>query len=349
MKTDILTANDILKIPLENPEKLYVVEDEKELKKIYRKLSMLWHPDRHIKEGSDTSPVFAHLKILYEKAIVKMESGLWKVGNILKLSGDDGFDYKLNYLKEFKFDLGIGYIGKSFVVWIFDKENTDLAENAISHIKKFSFANDKMKLEISKTLPKIKKIFKVDGKQVLIVEKDPDSICLRDVHDYYKGKLESKHVAWIISGLYNISCYFEYSHLMHGDISLDNYFINPKEHTGFLLGGWWYTHKQDEKLIALGKIGVNLAPFSMIDKKLASTILNGEMIKQVGRELLGDSTGIYLAGDKSLPKPLVSWFRDASGGNAFKEYDIWQNKVLKDSFGVRRFTEMKLTSSDIYT
>lgn len=64
--------------------------------------------------------------------------------------------------------------------------------------------------------------------------------------------------------------------------------------------------------------------------------------------MLGDSTGVYLNKNTSLPKRLVSWLRDASMGNSFKDYGTWMNDVLKESFGVRRFIKMDLTANDIY-
>lgn len=348
MNIDNLTATEILKISLDSPEELYVVKNEVELKKVYRKLSMKWHPDRQ-ENKLDTSSVFAHLQVLYESALKKIGSGIWTNKNELIIKSDSGSEFELKYLKKEGFELGQKYIGSSYVMWIFEKENNDLAKRMLSFIKSFKYPNDNMKKEISKNLPIIKKEFLSDGKQVIILDKDKESINLKDLLIHFNNKIDPKHVAWILSCLYNLSCYLEYSKIMHGGISIENIFVNPSQHSLSLLGGWWYAHKDEEKLIALNKHAVNIAPPKLIDNKIADKVLNLEMIKLVGRELLGNKNGVYLLKDKSIPMPLIYWLRDASGNNAFKEYEFWQNNILKNSFGVRRFTKMEIQPSDIYS
>lgn len=348
MKTDMITAEQILHIPESHPEKLYVVENEDELKNAYRKLSMLWHPDRHVKENIDTSAVFSHLKLLYEKALDKMSSGIWKTGLSLKLKEISGKEYIIKYREEKSFELGQQYIGDTIIVWIFNKDYQDLALKSLKQLNQLKYANDNMKKEMIKYIPKIKKSFETSENFVIVVEKENELLCLEDVLRYYKNKVEPKHVAWILSCLYNMACFLEYNKKMHGGLSLNNIFINPKQHTCALLGGWWFSHNQEEKLVALSQFAIDLAPLKIIHSKQADTSLNLEMIRVIGRELLGDKTGVYLPKDKNIPTPLINWLRDSSSKNAFEEYRIWQQKILKDSFGVRRFTEMKLTSNDIY-
>jgi serine/threonine protein kinase len=328
-----------------------LIENEQDLKKAYRKFSMIWHPDRCLNKALSEHIIhdtFSHIKLLYEVALKQIQLGVWKTANTLKLTSVENNQYTMTYLKEESFDLGKQYIGQSFVAWVFDKENEDLANNATKQMI-FTYANDKMKEQISASLPIIKKAFKTTDKTVIVVEKEKSLICLRDVLNFYKGKIDPKHVAWILSGLYNTACYLEFHKKMHGGISIDNYFINPDTHQGALLGGWWYAHNHSDKLTALGLAAMSVAPPSIINEKKANTILNLEMIKAIGRELLGDKTGIYLPKDKTIPSPLVNWLRDSSGSKtAYKEYETWQKEILTQSFGVRRFTKMELTSSDIY-
>ena len=61
------SKEDILKISSFNPEKFFLkVENEEDLKKVYRKLSSVWHPDKHMTEKTDV--VFAHIQTLSEAA-----------------------------------------------------------------------------------------------------------------------------------------------------------------------------------------------------------------------------------------------------------------------------------------
>jgi hypothetical protein len=205
-----------------------------------------------------------------------------------------------------------------------------------------------MEGESIKYLPAIKKIIKTKDKSYLIVQKDREAISLKDVLAFYNGFIEPNHAAWILSSMYNLACFNQYNNLMQAGFSLENYFIVPAKHTGHLIGGWWFSQNNNEKLIALSSEAVNVAPVKMLNNKQADIKLDLELIKLVGRQLLGDSTGIKLRKDSKVPKQLVDWLNDSSNLKPFETYDIWQNKVLQESFGVRRFTKMDLTINDIY-
>jgi hypothetical protein len=345
---ETLSADYILSIPLDRPEKLYKVKTEKEIKTIYRRLSMLWHPDRH--PDSDTSNVFAHLKGLYETGLKKMEDGLWNKGKVIVFKDKSGKTYEMKYVSTHAFELGQCYIANSFVAWVFAQDYQDLAENAVRRIESLKFANNDMKKEMAKYLPEVHQIIRTDSSFIVVIKKDPGLVLLKDALAYLGNRIESRHAAWIISGMYHIACFLKYNHLMHGGITLDNYFINPQAHSAALLGGWWYAHEEKTMLKALSQQAVDVAPVSLINKKQADCRLDLEMIRLAGRQILGDASGVYLNKNRDIPAPMVNWLKDISAtkASAFEEYETWQRKILKDSFGVRRFIEMKLTPNDIY-
>ncbi len=72
------------------------------------------------------------------------------------------------------------------------------------------------------------------------------------------------------------------------------------------------------------------------------------MIRAVGRDLFGDTTGTLLLRNKDIPKPVAHWLTNASSGNAFKDFQHWSDDVLKTSFGARRFTVLNISFSDVY-
>lgn len=342
-----LKEEEILKIRVEKPEMIFMGDTELALKIIYRKMSALWHPDKHISDKKDTTEVFAHIKSLYESAIKKLNNGTLGKGLSIKFKSNDGKEYLFKYQKEKNFELGKVYITGEYVAWCFFKEYKKNAQDGLKIIKELKFADEKMKKEFSKYVPKIDKVFETDDFFVVVMKKEKGFINLKDVFDYYK-KMDCKHVAWIMSTMYNMACFLKYNGLMHGGITLDNYYINPENHEGYVLGGWWYSQPIGEKLDILSELAVNVAPVSLLNSKKAEEGLDLEMIKLSGRIMLGDFTGVYLNKRNDLPKVLVNWLRDSSKGNAFKDYEIWLNSVLIESFGVRRFIEMKLTSNDIY-
>lgn len=348
MKTiDNLSEIEILSIKLEKPESIFMADSEVKLKAIYRKMSALWHPDKHITDNRDTAKVFVHIKSLYESALKKLEDGTLGQGLSIKFKTKDSKEFLVKYQIVKDFELGKVYITNDFVVWCFLPEYKKNAQEGLERIRKLKFADDKMKKEFSKYVPEISQTLETNEYFIIVMKKDKGFINLRDIFDHY-GKMEPKHMAWVISTMYNLACFLKYNQIMHGGITLDNYFVNPENHEGYVLGGWWYSKVLGDKLEMLSEVAIDVAPVSLINTKQAQEGLDLEMIKLAGRIMLGDATGVYLNKNTALPKRLVSWLRDASMGNSFKDYGIWMNDVLKESFGVRRFIKMDLKANDIY-
>jgi len=86
---------------------------------------------------------------------------------------------------------------------------------------------------------------------VLVVEKAPDQVPLRDLLEHLNGKLSAEHTAWILSSLLNIACYLQYAALTHNAVSPDTFFVSPEAHSGALLGGWWYATAAGARIGAL--------------------------------------------------------------------------------------------------
>lgn len=345
-EASLLEAKEILRI--NTPEKLFLASNESDLKKVYRKLSQLWHPDRHITDGKDTTATFAHIQFLYDKALERMANGEWNKANLFKVTAKDNSKYEIRYLTKVSFEFGTSYISKTVVAYEFNKGEEDFADRYVNSLRKLKFANDKMKEEISKYIPEIVKVIYAENSTIIVVKKDNQSISLRDVLNHYKNFVDPKHVAWILSGMYNIACFNQYNGLMQAGFSLDNYFINPSSHLGQLIGGWCFTHQNQQKLTALPTEAVNVAPVKMLNNKIADIKLDLELIKLVGKQLLGDPSGVKLRTDKRVPKAMVEWLNDSADYKAFVAYELWEKKVLQTSFGVRRFTKMELTLNDIY-
>ena len=340
----ILTVNDILVIPVDQPEILFT-GDEDEAKKEFRKLSSLWHPDRN--PTADVR-VLAHINILYDKAVEKLSLGVWTIPGQVMFNTIDGKCFKFKYRSHREIDVGDMYVGDNFVIYSLFKDNEDLYKNGQKRIKSFKFANDKMKDEIKRFLPEIHSELVTADRFVMVIKKTPDLLLLRDVITHFGGKLDPKHVAWVVSRIYNLTCYLKYAGIVHSGISLDSYFISPEFHSGALLGDWWYATEAGKKLTALPGVTASFCPNDVLKAKLADSKIDLEMTRAVGRELLGDIIGSKLLMDKDIPKALIMWLRSPSKGNAFDEYEKWQSKVLIDSFGKRKFVELKLVANDIY-
>lgn len=336
-----LTAVEILAVT--KPEQLYT-GDESSAALEYRKLSRIWHPDRKTGSGS----VFAQISTLYHKGVEKLKDGTWETPGLFTFTDIRGKKFQVRYKKHHQFELGDMYIGDYSITYMINKDAKDLFDNAKRVIKNFSYANDKMKTEISRYLPEIHTENETADRYVLVVKKTPDLILLRDVLDHLKGKIDPKHVAWILNSIYNISCYMKYAGLTHNSISLDTYFISPQHHNGALLGGWWYSSKVNEKLVAVPARTITYAPHNLTSKKIASMQIDSELIRAMGRELLGDGNGSKLLSDPGIPNAMLNWLRTAGLGDPYQEYESWAKTVLKDSFGERRFVKLDIQPSDVY-
>lgn len=340
LKADEILGRDI-------PELLFTGRVDT-AKKEYREFAKLWHPDKSSDPKADA--VFAHVTKLYNVALDKIGTGVWEVPGLIQLKGAglNGKQFNIKYKKHHSFEMGDMYIGNKIVAYIVKPEFEKFYQNAKRRTEGLKFASENMRFEMEKCMPKIVRAFKAnDGRLGFVIEKDEDAILLRDIIQHQGGKIDPRHVAWIMSTMYNNACYLNYSGLVHSGISTDSYFISPKEHWGFLLGNWWYTTPVGEQLKSVPKFTYDVIPSKVLKEKTAIHKIDTELIKAVGREMLGDKTGVRLVKDKNVPDALRNWVCCAGGTNALEDYKKWDS-VLKESFGARRFVKLDIKPTDVY-
>ena len=327
---------DLLKV--KSPGEIFT-GDINTLKSEFDKLARKYHPD--INKSPFANDEFIHLQGLYERAKEELKGDFWETKDILRFHS-----YRAKFMRKMELPIGKMYVGNSHVTFMIEKKYKNLFDNAVNIIKGFKYSSDKMKDEMSKYLPSIKVATELSNYCVLVLNKTPDLILLRDI-PVYSLPDRDKHVAWIISSLYNTMCYLEYAGITHNAISLDTYFISPKYHSGVLLGGWWYSCKQGSKLLAVPKGSYDLFSPFMKKTRIADHSLDKELLRALGRELLGDRTGTKLLLDKPAPLPFINWLKCATSKSIIKEYALW-DKVLEESYGKKKFIPMNVTVKNIY-
>ena len=342
MNITTLTAAQILAISILEPERLFS-RDEDDAKLEWRKLSRAWHPDMN---PTADPAVLSHINALYDEALRKVTAGSWKVPGLFSFKTTKGKEFGLRYKKHRPFELGDVYIAEKLVAYAVHRDNEDLYREAKRRLTSLAFHDKKMEDEVRRYLPKISDEQVTKDQLIMVVEKTPDVFCLADVLNAAGSKLDPKHVAWVISALLNIKCYLKYANITHNDISLETVFISPEHHSVMLLGGWWYSRPRGEKLLALPARTMN--DYDPSGKPKARHELDMDLIKLTGRELLGDATGSALLREKLTPPMMLSWLRSPGSDNVFDEYKLWYNKILKESFGARRFIKLELTAKEIY-
>lgn len=355
------SATQILAIPLDEPERIFS-KDLTAIQKAKKKLSMKWHPDH----SSDpmAADVLQHILELAVKAQRKVELGTWKTPGMVEIDARSGNGVRFKYLKKHVFELGEFYITSRKVIYVVRPEFGDLFDNAVDTIQNLKFANDSMKKGFDVYFPKIVRHFEAkSGDRILIVEKQKDAVLLRDYFNHVSGNVELPHVAWIMSRLHNFTSYLQWAGLTHNGLSLDTCFIigkdtehkrdksnpiAPKDHTVTVMGGWWYAAKAGAALKGLPSNVTDYVPRDALKDGITDFKIDRTLIRLIGRELLGDKSGVRLLHNSHVPRPMADWLTLPGSGNAIDDFVTWREKILIDSFGPRKFVEMAVGPNDIY-
>ena len=338
------TTSEILK--MKEPGELFS-DNIKTIKDEYVELAKIYHPDRN-KNSQQANEVMAKISEFYTKCLEMINSGIYIKPDLIKLKSKDGKLYEVKYRISHSFELGTIYVGNTVVLYLIDNEYKNLFENLSGIEKRFTFADEKMKVEFERYLPNvIGKFETLDSKFGVVVKKTPDMVTLADVLNYYDGQMPVRHVAWIISSLMNLVCYINYTGVSHNSISLDTYFISPKLHSGSLLGGWWYSVPLGDKMLGVTEKTYSIMPPQVKSKKVGDILTDLESIRLIGRELLGDRNGTRLLESNDVPSTMAKWLRSVASDKPLKEYSKW-SEVLYQSFGRRKFVKMKFNEEELY-
>jgi hypothetical protein len=337
------TRDQILAIG--EPERLFVTAED--IAATFKLLAKHWHPDT----DTGDAEVFAHINVLHQQAKQKVAIGEWHIPGLLELTGtehSDGIKRKIKYLKEFDCGLGRAYIGRRYVTYVISDDYADLFHDAKRQLEIFKYPNDKERDQLAVCLPKIRTSFTATDKLILIVTKPDDTIRLRDLLAHVGGKIHPTHVAWIVNRLLNLVNFLAFNKITHGDLSLDSIFVSPERHSIALIGGWWYTMPLGSRMARVQPARtLAYAPRSILTSKIADIKLDLELVRLIGRELLGDETGIKLRTDKSIPPAMVEWLRSVTTGDPIVDYTRWP-EVLRSSFGERKFVKWDININEIY-
>lgn len=336
MNTNFISIESFLST-VHSPEALFGTPDD--VRSTYLEMAKNLHPD--VCKHADAARAFAHLKDLYQAAVAKIEGGHWGYAGAVEVVGLGGANERVNYQSEHKFELGSAFVASNEVVYLTHDDHRDLRQNYIRAAASFTFAGAEMEKEVRRYLPAVRSATKA----TIRVPKTPDLLSLRDAIKHAGGSLDPQHVAWIVSSLYNLCCYLSYAKLTHNDISPDTYFISPKYHSGALLGGWWYSVPHGKPIARVPARTFAVLPFKVKTSKRASHTTDAELVLATGREMLGDITGKKLRAD--TPKPMREWLTSVAVENPIENYKRWGD-VLTESFGPRRFVEMRLDERALY-
>ena len=333
-----LTSAAILAIPETAPERLFSAPGRVEAE--FRALVRRWHPDNFATSRLPdfSTAVLPHVNGLHAAARRRIADGTWRMPGSIALELKDGRTRRIDFVRQDEFELGQVFVGRDAVTYALDGGFADLMPAALRAIKGLRFADTAMRREIAPRLPMLREAADTVSGALLSIERPADAIRLGDLLAYYGGRLDARHVAWIVSEMLNLACYLDWAGLVHNDISPETVFVSPARHAIMLLGGWWYAAAEGAPMHAAPARTVACAPASVTLTKRATHRTDLELVRATARTLLGDAPASV---------PMRDWLRFAASGRALDDYRDWQ-AVLADSFGRRRFTPMTLTATDIY-
>ena len=347
-----MLASEILGVPVDRPERLFSGDADADLK-LFRKLQAEWHPDRH-GGSAEATEAFQRVNALWNARNDRLihNKQEWRGGGTCSLELPGQQALAIHFVRRRTFELGTQYICRNTLIYTSDGTalSKKLFAQALQTINVLRYADDRMRKEFARYLPVVKS-YLPDTRPgpTLVLEKTSELIALRDLLEFADGKLDGKHVAWILSCLHNLLCYLQWAGLTHNAIDLDTYFISPEHHAGVLLGGWWYACQRKATLQHLPARSAELwfsLPSSITKLKQARHRLDRESIRCIGRELLGDSGGTKLLHDPSVPGPLARWVSLPSGKDALSDYKQWER--VRESIGKRAFTKLEVTAEQVY-
>ena len=243
-------AEDIFGMPEEGQDALEAV------KRIYRRLSKVVHPDRHnndpdAKEMAEEA--FKRLNEFFEKAESKIAKGVYGTRAEEDESAKRGNGFVIKTRKrEYRItstiaqgDIAIVYggdciggddfSGKVAVKVAENPEDNDLIQNEVRILRLFQTEPSKQ----SKHLPVMLDQFKTSDNQLGTILRYLEAYDWYSVREKYPDGVPQEHAAWMLARSLSVLGYSHSKGVVHGDIEPAHLMTSPKDHNVFVID-WSY-------------------------------------------------------------------------------------------------------------
>lgn len=342
------TAEQITSVDDGNPERIFSRDHDK-ARSEYHFLLKKWHPD--VNKHPAASDVSSKITILYDNAVLKIKSGDWIYSDRIEFQCADSLIRRAKYEVKRKFDFGELYYGGHLATYVYDKSHISVADAALRSLKTLSYDKGKDWEQYHKSLfPVVQHDFMTsDGRRVLVQKKDDGVYRLDDVLSVYGTLMPPEHVAWIMSRLYGIACFFEVSGSSFNAINPQTVFVSPKDHKLFLLDGWEFRTGYGEKVSRIPNFNYHFGSCRLRTKKQSNDASHDlASVRAVGRYLLGDSDGMSLVNSKLVPAPMARFLCGSGRKTAVEEFSEWKSNILPKSFGEPKFVKMNIGDKEVF-
>ena len=262
--------------------------------------------------------------------------------------GQKRYEGKYHYSYDIKF--GTMYVTDKNIVFYVLGKYEKYYENFLEKTRKFPKLDKDNWEKVMYMLPNVKDSFtSTTGDKIIIVEKPCEIYPLKEILNYFGGRLNPEYVASIITRLNHFICYIDICYLHHNGITLDNLFFAPgrvvKKGEPYTVndmrivgvyGGWFFTTWNEEKISGMPRDIYEYLPDNVKRTGYSSFEIDVLSIKKLALELLG--------GDLTdVPEAFVNWINCTEcAANAYEEYKHWEDVIIR-SFGKKRFVQMDIS------
>ncbi|MBR4627508.1 MAG: J domain-containing protein [Ruminococcus sp.] len=304
-------------------------EDANLAQPLYMALMLKYHPDRCSDPRAPEAS--AVINELYGK--LKRQTAFQE-----KLFHSGSRAVEIKYLMELTQEYGAEYVGDRNVFLLIDSGSADCftASEARSDLFFREYLPQHILAQAEVFLPVVSQVFDTDEGLLAVTCKRAGELPLTKVLDFYGGKLDSRHAAWIISRLLGMCCYAETRGIVWNCLAEENLLIDPAEHTVRAAGGWWFAAAEGNKMTGVQSSVYDSLPAQTKTDGTARHIGDLECVKALARRILPDDA----------PEAVRDYAESVSSSSAYEEMEKWEEAIIR-GFGGRRFTQMNVRLPDI--
>lgn len=253
---------------------------------------------------------------------------LWENADEQVFECIDGNDIGIKYLHKFTERDADVFIARKNIIFHFKSCGQQKAEQFRRNVSLIDYPSADTR-QLSDFFPKIHGGFElIDGSYIFVIKKDEDEYPLR-----LFGKLNGRHVAWIISRLENLCCVLEFNSIVHPEINADTIFINPYTHQASLYGNWWNAGKNNT--------------FSSDKSNILKMEQNLYGLRDTAGYTLGFNNHSEVKESSEIPKALADFIRNKPEYNAYDDFAYWDKMLIK-AYGERKFIRYDTNDEQIY-
>ena len=303
--------------------------------------------------------IMQKVTMLYRTAkevLFEREEGSFGDGEgVLEYTAKNGRSFGHKYIHRANLKVSEMFVTDKQIIFVTPGSNRKYHENYLQKTRRFQRLDSDLWKQVELMLPKVvENVETTDGDLVIVLDKPSSRVySMREILDFYNGKMHPRYVASILNCLYSLLTYFEIIGINYNAFTVDNLFFSPgrtteigKEYTiddmRFVgaYGGWFFSTWSNEKIKGLPREIYDLLSPAEKAHGYSSFKVNALAIKQVARELLGDVSGGML---ENTPIAMIEWLNsDSCEKNAYEEYCAWE-QIKKASFGKSGFVDMDVS------